>query len=90
MRNILNRVFLVLPQHAFSDGLVEICKNFVVSELFQRYYINTYKSPITTNLVLYHYVALVCAAFVLWLANFIIESGMWRTYLKSSNSKKTE
>lgn len=90
MRSFLNRAFLVLPQHAFADGLVEICQNFIVSEVFQRYYIDTYKSPITTNLLVYHYVALICAGFVFWIANFIVESGMWRSYLKSSKSKRIE
>lgn len=90
MRAFLNRAFLVLPQHAFADGLVEMCKNFVISEVFERYYIDTYKSPITTNLLVYHYVALICAGFIFWIANYIIESGMWRPYLKSSKSKKIE
>lgn len=90
MRAILNRAFLVLPQHAFADGLLEICKNYVISEVFSRYYIDTYKSPITTDILLYHYVALVCAALIFWIANFIVESGVWRSYLKSSKSKRTE
>lgn len=90
MRAFLNRAFLVLPQHAFADGLMELCKNFVVAEVFQRYYIDTYKSPIRTDLLVYHYTALICAGFVFVIVNFIIESGMWRTYLKSSNHKKTE
>lgn len=28
-RNFLNRAFLIFPQHALSDGLVTICKNFL-------------------------------------------------------------
>lgn len=90
MRAFLNRAFLVLPQHAFADGMLELCKNYVVSEVFSRYYIDTYKSPITTDLLVYHYVALIGAGFVFWIANFVVESGMWRSYLKSSKSKRTE
>lgn len=90
MRAFLNRFFLILPQHALADGLVEIAKNHVLSEVFQRYYIDTYKSPIRTNLVLPHYISLICIGIVLWIANYVIESGMWRSYLKSSKNKKIE
>lgn len=90
VRAVLNRVYLVLPQHAFADGLLELCKNYVVAEVFSRYYIDTYKSPLTTDLLLYHYVALIGAAIVFWIANFIVESGVWRSYLKSSKSKRPE
>lgn len=90
MRDFLNRAFLILPQHALADGLVEICKNHVVSEVFKRYYINTYKSPIGSTLLLPHYIALICIGIVFWVANYIIESGVWRSYLKSSKSKRIE
>lgn len=90
MRAFMNRAFLILPQHALADGLVEICKNHVISEVFQRYYIDTYKSPISSNLILPHYIALVCVGVVFWIANYVIESGVWRSYLKSSKNKKIE
>lgn len=90
MRNFLNRAFLILPQHAVADGLVEICKNYIVSEVFVRYYIDTYKSPIGSTLILPHYIALICSGVLLWAANYIIESGIWRSYLKSSKNKMSE
>lgn len=90
MRDFLNRAFLILPQHAFADGLIEIAKNHIVAEVFTRYYIDTYKSPISTTLILPHYIALVCLTIVFWLANYIIESGLWRSYLKSSKNKLSE
>ncbi|XP_058829413.1 glucosylceramide transporter ABCA12-like [Topomyia yanbarensis] len=46
IRNVLNRVFLILPQHALADGLIELSKNYIQAEIFKRYYINTYKSPL--------------------------------------------
>lgn len=90
VRGFLNRAFLILPQHALADGLVEICKNHLISEIFTRYYIDTYKSPISSNLLLPHYISMICVGVVFWFANYIIESGMWRSYLKSSKNKRNE
>lgn len=90
MRDFLNRAFLILPQHAVADGLVEICKNHIVSEVFVRYYIDTYRSPVASTLILPHYIALICVGVLFWIINYIIESDMWRSYFKSSKNKMTE
>lgn len=90
MRNFLNRLFLVLPQHALADGLVQICQNHLVAEIFARYYINTYKSPIRSDLLLRHYCALIGIGILFWSINYVVESGIWRTYLKSRKAKKIE
>lgn len=90
VRSVLNRLFLIFPQHALTDGLIEICKNFIVAELFERYYIDTYKSPIKTDLLLPHYISLICTGIIFWMANYIIENGIWRSYIKSSNNLSSE
>lgn len=90
LRDILNRAFLILPQHALADGLVEICKNYVIAEVFSRYYIDTYKSPIGTSLVLPHYIALICLGVLFWTANYMIECGVWRSHLIPTDSKRDE
>lgn len=90
MRGFLNRAFLILPQHALADGLVEICKNHVIAEVFRRYYIDTYKSPIASDLVLPHYIALLCVGVVFWIINYTIECGLWRSYLKAPIDRKNE
>jgi len=76
IRNFLNRAFLILPQHALSDGLIEICKNHIQAEVFKRYYIDTYKSPITSDLLQPHYISLVVMGIIFHIINLSIESGL--------------
>lgn len=90
IRDFLDRAFLVLPQHALADGLVEICKNHVIAEVFERYYINTYKSPIKSNLIMSHYIALVAVGVIFSIVNYVIESDLWRNYTKKAIQKKNE
>lgn len=89
IRNFLNRLFLIFPQHALSDGLIEICKNYITSKIFMRYYINTYKSPVTSDLLHPHLMSLFVMGIVLIVLNYIIESGMiwrvWKTEPKREN-----
>lgn len=75
-RNIMNRVFLIFPQHALADGLLEICKNYITSKVFERYYINTYKSPVASDLLLPHFAALITMGVICILINYVIESKM--------------
>jgi hydrogenase-4 membrane subunit HyfE len=88
-RNFLNRLFLVFPQHALSDGLIEIVKNYITSKIFIRYYINTYKSPVTSDLLYPHLMSLFVMGVVLIILNYIIESGViwrvWKTQPKRQN-----
>lgn len=78
----------MLPQHALADGLIEICKNHILADVFQRYYINTYKSPIASNLLLPHYSALIACGIVFIICNYVIESGMWRSCLSRMSNKR--
>ena len=78
-RNFINRLFLVFPQHALADGLIEVCKNHITSKIFIRYYINTYKSPVTSDLLHPHFTSLIVMGVIFIILNYIIESGMiWR------------
>lgn len=66
-----------------ADALIELCKNHIVAEVFQRYYINTYKSPVNSDLLLPHITALILVGIVFIILNFIIESGIyWKLHLK--------
>jgi ABC-type multidrug transport system ATPase subunit len=76
IRDFMNRLFLIFPQHALADGLVEICKNYIMSKIFIRYYIDTYKSPITSDLLRPHFIALFTLGIVFIVLNYIVESGM--------------
>jgi ABC-type multidrug transport system fused ATPase/permease subunit len=95
----MNRIFLVLPQHAFADGLIVICKNYIQvgccyhqilsffqiiffqSEVFKRYYINPYVSPISGDLLTWNYTSLVICGIVFMILNYLIESGYLRRLL---------
>lgn len=86
-RDFLNRLFLVFPQHALADGLIEICRNFIMSKIFIRYYINTYKSPLTSDLLKPHFTALIILGFVFIILNYIVENGvMWRIFKRTSKN----
>uniref|UniRef100_A0A182WCU7 ABC transporter domain-containing protein n=1 Tax=Anopheles minimus TaxID=112268 RepID=A0A182WCU7_9DIPT len=73
IRNFLNRAFLVLPQHALADGLIELSKNYITAEIFKRYYIDSYKSPIESELLRPHLIALVVMGLIFMLLNVAIE-----------------
>uniref|UniRef100_A0A182SLQ4 ABC transporter domain-containing protein n=1 Tax=Anopheles maculatus TaxID=74869 RepID=A0A182SLQ4_9DIPT len=73
VRNFLNRAFLVLPQHALADGLIEMSKNYITAEIFKRYYIDSYKSPLSSDLLQPHLIALVVMGLVFMVLNVAIE-----------------
>uniref|UniRef100_A0A182MPU9 ABC transporter domain-containing protein n=1 Tax=Anopheles culicifacies TaxID=139723 RepID=A0A182MPU9_9DIPT len=73
IRNFLNRAFLVLPQHALADGLIELSKNYITAEIFKRYYIDSYKSPIESELLHPHLIALVVMGLIFMFLNVAIE-----------------
>uniref|UniRef100_A0A182P8G6 ABC transporter domain-containing protein n=1 Tax=Anopheles epiroticus TaxID=199890 RepID=A0A182P8G6_9DIPT len=94
IRNILNRAFLVLPQHALSDGLIELSKNYITAEIFKRYFIDSYKSPIHSDLLRPHLIALVAMGLIFMLLNVTIEykviQRMYHRIVGSSNPKVHE
>lgn len=87
-RNLLNRLFLIFPQHALSDGLIEICKNYITSKVFIRYYINTYKSPVYSDLLSPHFKSLIILGFIFITLNYVAESGIIWQILKTQPRKK--
>lgn len=93
IRDMLNRFFLVFPQHALADGLIVICRNHLTAQIFSRYYINTYKSPIHSDLLRPHFIALIIHGIIFIIINYVIESGIIWRLLKSTasaeNSKET-
>lgn len=89
IRNFLNRLFLIFPQHALADGLIEICKNHILSKIFIRYFINTYKSPITSDLLRPHFIALISLGIIFIVLNYIIEGGMIWKLFKDSKPKQS-
>lgn len=86
-RNFLNRAFLILPQHALADGLIELSKNYIQAEIFKRYYINTYK-PLMTILEP-HLIALAIMGVIFTLLNVIIERKVIQIFFQEAESSHT-
>ncbi|CRL04038.1 CLUMA_CG017154, isoform A [Clunio marinus] len=91
IRNFLNRLYLIFPQHALSDGLVEISRNYIKSKLFIRYYIDTYQSPVSSDLLRPHFISLVVMGTFFIIINYVIESGIfWKIFKEKSNDTHHE
>ncbi|XP_053683429.1 retinal-specific phospholipid-transporting ATPase ABCA4 [Sabethes cyaneus] len=71
-RNFLNRAFLIFPQHALADGLIELSKNYIQAAIFKRYYIDTYK-PLFT-LLEPHLIALATMGILFMILNTFVEN----------------
>lgn len=84
-RYFLNhRLFLIFPQHALGDGLLEICKNYMVALVFKRYDIDSYKNPVTSDLLKPHYISLTILGIIFCAINILLECGLlhqWRSRL---------
>ncbi|KAH8301484.1 hypothetical protein KR059_004274 [Drosophila kikkawai] len=72
-RHALNQAFLVFPQHALGDGLLELCKNYMVALVFRRYDIDSYKHPLASDLLARHFTGLVLVGLVFLVLNVLIE-----------------
>ncbi|GAB0094455.1 ATP-binding cassette sub-family A member 12 [Sergentomyia squamirostris] len=81
VRNFLNRAFLIFPQHALSDGLLELCKNFITAVFFKKFHIDSYKNPLASDLLAPHISALIVIGVGAIITNYIIESGLYRIIL---------
>ncbi|XP_011684588.1 PREDICTED: uncharacterized protein LOC105447955 isoform X2 [Wasmannia auropunctata] len=73
VRNILHYVLMIFPQYALGDGLVEITRNDITSELLERFHMDTYKSPLGWDLLGYHYLFLFVIGAILFVLNLVIE-----------------
>ena len=84
-RYFLNhRLFLIFPQHALGDGLLEICKNYMVALVFKRYDIDSYKNPVTSDLLKPHYISLTILGIIFCVINILLECGLlhhWKVKL---------
>ncbi|XP_046812013.1 phospholipid-transporting ATPase ABCA1-like [Lucilia cuprina] len=72
-----HRLFLIFPQHALGDGLLEICKNYMVALVFKRYDIDSYKNPVNSDLLKPHYISLTILGILFICINVLLESGLW-------------
>ncbi|XP_058465272.1 glucosylceramide transporter ABCA12 [Malaya genurostris] len=86
-RHFLNRAFLLFPQHALADGLIELSKNYIQAAIFKRYYIDTYKPPL--ELLKPHLYALAILGIFFMIANAIIERKIVQRFMLDVDNLKT-
>lgn len=87
IRDFLNGLFLITPQHALSDGLIQICTNYIKYQVFQIYYIDTYKHPVTSDLIRSNYEALILQAIFFMVLNYLIETEWVQNYLQRRRNR---
>ncbi|XP_046971050.1 uncharacterized protein LOC124538088 [Vanessa cardui] len=72
-RWVLHKILLLSPQFALGDGLLEIAKNTIQAQVLLQFGMDTYRDPLTQNVVGYHYIALVLVGTALFMINLAIE-----------------
>nr|XP_037871414.1 uncharacterized protein LOC101740576 isoform X2 [Bombyx mori] len=80
-RWILHKIFLIAPQFALGDGLLEIAKNTIQSEVLSRFGMDTYQDPFRSSLLRLHVLALVVVGGALFLLNLAIEYDCFEIFL---------
>ncbi|XP_073830918.1 lipid droplet defective [Musca autumnalis] len=84
-RHFLNhRLFIIFPQHALADGLLELCKNYMVALTFRRFDIDSYKNPVNSDLLQVHYISMFIVGVFFLTLNVLLESGLlgdWKEML---------
>lgn len=72
-KSYLNRIFLIFPQHALADGFLEMCKNHILAGVFSRFGLDTYRKPLSSDLLKYHFTSLISLGVILTILNLILE-----------------
>ncbi|XP_063366023.1 uncharacterized protein LOC134654508 [Cydia amplana] len=86
-RWVLHKVFMLCPQFILADALLEIAKNTVQAQVLERFGMDTYKDPLSSELLAYHYVASALVGTVLLLLNLAIEYDCFEGILDRFRSK---
>ncbi|CAK1588868.1 unnamed protein product [Parnassius mnemosyne] len=89
-RWILHKVFMLSPQFALGDGLLEIAKNTINFQVLAQFGMDTYRDPLYGDLLVYHYLALVLVGTVLLLLNLAIEYDCFEVILVKFRSGTIE
>ncbi|CAH1634658.1 unnamed protein product [Spodoptera littoralis] len=87
-RYVLHKFFMLAPQFALGDGLLEIAKNTIQAEVLNRFGMDTYKDPFSSTLVAYHCVYLLVVGTVLQLLNLAVEYNCFDTLLARLRSER--
>lgn len=73
VREFLHQLLLIFPQYALGDGLVQISKNDITANLLERFNMNTYKQPLSWELIGSHCLYLFLVGAVLYGINLVVE-----------------
>ncbi|XP_046740699.1 uncharacterized protein LOC124408067 isoform X2 [Diprion similis] len=73
VRNFLHQLLLLFPQYALGDGLVQISRNDITASLLERFHMNTYKSPLSWELLGPHCLYLFVVGAILFAINLVVE-----------------
>ncbi|KOB78400.1 putative ATP-binding cassette [Operophtera brumata] len=74
-RWVLHKVFMLSPQFALGDCLLEIAKNTIQAQVLYRFGMDTYKNPLSSNLIAIHVCYLLAVGTAFLLLNLAIEYG---------------
>ncbi|XP_060806371.1 uncharacterized protein LOC106140036 isoform X2 [Amyelois transitella] len=72
-RWVLHKIFMLSPQFALGDGLLEIAKNTIQAQVLGRFGMETYRDPFSSDLIALHCTALVVVGTFLMLLNLAVE-----------------
>ncbi|XP_073954372.1 uncharacterized protein [Choristoneura fumiferana] len=94
-RWVLHKIFMLSPQFILGDALLEIAKNTVQAQVLERFGMDTYKDPLTSDLLRYHYIASALLGTLLLMLNLAVEYDCFEVLLarfrsRSMSSRSTE
>ncbi|XP_045539376.1 uncharacterized protein LOC106715101 [Papilio machaon] len=89
-RWVLHKIFMLSPQFTLGDGVLEIAKNTIRAQVLGQFGMETYQDPLSSDLIAYHYLALVLVGTVLHLLNLAIEYDCFEVLLAKFRSEYIE
>ena len=75
MYNVLRPIFLIFPPYAFGGGLIAMTTNQVQSELMSQYNSDSYKHPLSWDILGLHICIMLSEAVIFHFLHLMIEFG---------------
>ncbi|RUS72525.1 hypothetical protein EGW08_019707 [Elysia chlorotica] len=70
---ICKHAYLIFPQFALGQGLIDMVSNTFMYKLFERYDVDRYKDPFSTDILGYNLIALGCQGLFFFILNLILD-----------------
>ncbi|KAK3771496.1 hypothetical protein RRG08_059535 [Elysia crispata] len=70
---ICKHAYLVFPQFALGQGLMDMVSNTFIYKLFERYDVDRYKDPFSADILGYNLIALGCQGIFFFILNLILD-----------------